>query len=385
MPIYNLYSGAVGITDEVQDFPSLPDAALNLGLYYLVQSASGLWFIANRKPRGIYRSDGTTWIWMGTELAQASGTDLTTGLNTEPKRWSPADVKELAKVCVMELSLGINYEDYLGELNSWDDLPVNAGVIAGQTYKTLNDASGHSAGYYIARADDPPKNIDAWGWEFRNLETPAEWLIGNSDYMSNTQQYTYAPSGVAAIAQAYCAEKNGGKTTKFYCKGANQADGSLPTVGDTRLLCTNREDVTKYVTSQAKVLAKGSWGVKTTNFSASNQSANLDIGNQMYVYIKNKSAWKWDVKIYNVTGSTRNVHVQGEYIMGGLYPLYYRTPRLSAGGSGKIISNWSNSGRASFKLISGPSGNALIPEHEWEVMLYQSGQSTLHCTYKMTY
>jgi len=385
MPIYNLNSGAVGIADEVPAFSDLPDATLSLGKYFLVQSASGMWFTANRKPRGIYKSDGTNWIWMGTELAQASGTDLTTALDTEPKRWSPSNIKELTNACILENSLGINYEDYKGELNSFDDLP-SAGITKGQAYKTLNDVGARSAGYYIARANNPQKNIDMWGWEFRNLETPAEWLLDNGDYMNSTQQYTYTPMGVAAVARAYCAEKDGDKDTKFYCKGANSADGDLPTIGDTKYRVTNRDDVQKYVASQAKVITKGTWTVKYAHFSSPNGSVNVHIGNNMYLHVKNKGSWKWDVRIYNATGSSRNVHVQGEYINGGLYSLYYRTTSLPTGGYGNtIISNWVNGATASFKILTGPSGNALIPEHEWEVILYHSGSSTLRYTYKSVY
>ena len=56
---------------EVVDFPSLPAAAANTGKDYIVQTATGVWPI-NRKPAGLYRSNGSTWSWLGDAPSTAS-------------------------------------------------------------------------------------------------------------------------------------------------------------------------------------------------------------------------------------------------------------------------------------------------------------------------
>jgi len=48
------------INGEVLNYAALPAAASHSGEFYLVQEASGLYLI-NRKPKGLYYSNGTTW------------------------------------------------------------------------------------------------------------------------------------------------------------------------------------------------------------------------------------------------------------------------------------------------------------------------------------
>ena len=50
---------------EVDTFGDLPAAAAaNNGWIYVVKGGSGVWLI-NRKPAGLYISDGVSWTWMG--------------------------------------------------------------------------------------------------------------------------------------------------------------------------------------------------------------------------------------------------------------------------------------------------------------------------------
>lgn len=48
---------------SVTNFAGLPDPTTNLGVIFLVETATGIWLI-NRKPAGLYRSDGVNWLHM---------------------------------------------------------------------------------------------------------------------------------------------------------------------------------------------------------------------------------------------------------------------------------------------------------------------------------
>lgn len=60
----------IGITDEVNTFAELPSAAANSGQYWGVLTTTGI--IGFRKFAGLYRSDGTNWIYLGNPIALAS-------------------------------------------------------------------------------------------------------------------------------------------------------------------------------------------------------------------------------------------------------------------------------------------------------------------------
>ncbi len=59
------WPGGVGESyPEVDTFADLPTAAVYVNEVFLVIESSGIWLI-NRKERGLYRSNGTTWVRLG--------------------------------------------------------------------------------------------------------------------------------------------------------------------------------------------------------------------------------------------------------------------------------------------------------------------------------
>lgn len=64
--------GGGGLTYvEVANYAALPSAAAHTGEDYLVQTSTGLWPF-NAKPAGLWRSNGTTWIWLGDSANEAT-------------------------------------------------------------------------------------------------------------------------------------------------------------------------------------------------------------------------------------------------------------------------------------------------------------------------
>jgi hypothetical protein len=57
----------IGKYAEVDYFANLPPASDYSGQYYVVRSSSGVWFI-NRHEAGIYRSNGSAWIYIGSDV-----------------------------------------------------------------------------------------------------------------------------------------------------------------------------------------------------------------------------------------------------------------------------------------------------------------------------
>jgi len=55
----------------VAAFANLPAAASNNGVIYVVQGATGVWFI-NRHEAGLYRSNGSTWVYLGSDVSTTS-------------------------------------------------------------------------------------------------------------------------------------------------------------------------------------------------------------------------------------------------------------------------------------------------------------------------
>jgi microcystin-dependent protein len=60
----SIYSTTQYLDGESLNYSALPAAAGNSGKYYIVKTGQGLWLI-NRKPAGIYYSDGSSWSYLG--------------------------------------------------------------------------------------------------------------------------------------------------------------------------------------------------------------------------------------------------------------------------------------------------------------------------------
>jgi hypothetical protein len=71
-----LYADVLILYPEVATYADLPAASSHTGEDYIVQTATGVWLV-NRHPAGLYRSNGTTWNWLGD-----SDTDAATVSNT---------------------------------------------------------------------------------------------------------------------------------------------------------------------------------------------------------------------------------------------------------------------------------------------------------------
>jgi hypothetical protein len=70
---YCYIGGGSSVTNyaEVAAFANLPAAASHTGEDYIVQTSSGIWPIS-RNPAGLYRSNGTSWLWLGDVANDAS-------------------------------------------------------------------------------------------------------------------------------------------------------------------------------------------------------------------------------------------------------------------------------------------------------------------------
>lgn len=114
------YVMGLGEYPEVLDFASLPSAAANAGKDYLVQTTTGSWLTLTRKPAGLYRSNGSTWSWLGDAPTTASlitftptgnivATDVQSALaelDTE-KLTSASNLSDLGSAATARTNLGL--------------------------------------------------------------------------------------------------------------------------------------------------------------------------------------------------------------------------------------------------------------------------------------
>ncbi len=165
----------LSMSGDVANFSALPDAAIYSDKYFLVRAAQGIWLTDSRKPKGVYRSDGTNWDWMGTETAQASGTDLTTATGTTPKRWSPFNAATLTKNIIKDTT--DFYHNGSVKLQTTTAGATVAGHLATDTlnvgdWKTLAFAGANSSNWYVLRSPlgfDTILSDSAGGTSFRCL------------------------------------------------------------------------------------------------------------------------------------------------------------------------------------------------------------------------
>lgn len=122
--------GLGGSYPEVLDFASLPAAASFTGKDYIVQTSTGVWLV-NRKPAGLYRSNGSVWSWLGDAPSTASlianvpagnivATDVQAALNE-------LDTKKLANTVVQTKIASYT------EGNTTGDVMILANLAAGFT------------------------------------------------------------------------------------------------------------------------------------------------------------------------------------------------------------------------------------------------------------
>jgi hypothetical protein len=75
---------------EADNFASLPDSTLHLGNVYLVNNPQGVYFV-NRKPAGLYRSNGASWIYESDLTDTYFGDALTWGsITSKPTTFPPS-------------------------------------------------------------------------------------------------------------------------------------------------------------------------------------------------------------------------------------------------------------------------------------------------------
>ena len=94
-------SGIVQVlAGEVANFAALPSAAANSGKNYLVRNSQGVYFV-NRKPAGIYTSDGAVWNYDGDATeAYFQGTLAWVNIASKPSTFNPT----LSKVVALQPS-----------------------------------------------------------------------------------------------------------------------------------------------------------------------------------------------------------------------------------------------------------------------------------------
>jgi hypothetical protein len=56
--------GGGGAYPQVLNFAGLPSAAANTGNIYVVEQTTGNWFTFNRRPKGFYLSNGSSWEYL---------------------------------------------------------------------------------------------------------------------------------------------------------------------------------------------------------------------------------------------------------------------------------------------------------------------------------
>lgn len=89
--VQSAISGVVQVlAGQVANFAALPSAASNSGLNYLVRQSQGVYFV-NRKPGGIYTSDGVNWNLDGDATeAYFQDTLAWTNITSKPSTFAPS-------------------------------------------------------------------------------------------------------------------------------------------------------------------------------------------------------------------------------------------------------------------------------------------------------
>ena len=92
------------LAGEVANFAALPSAASNTGKNYLVRQSQGVYFV-NRKPAGIYTSDGVDWNYDGDATeAYFQDTLAWSNITSKPSTFDPT----LSKIVALQQSCYLN-------------------------------------------------------------------------------------------------------------------------------------------------------------------------------------------------------------------------------------------------------------------------------------
>ena len=82
-----------GSFTRVANYAALPPASSVPDVVYLTEASQGTFLLGTRKKAGLWRSNGSIWTFLGVEIAQASGSDLTSpNGNNDVRRLSPDNV-----------------------------------------------------------------------------------------------------------------------------------------------------------------------------------------------------------------------------------------------------------------------------------------------------
>jgi hypothetical protein len=122
---------------EVATYADLPDPTLNTGPTFLVKQTTGILFV-NRKLAGLYRSDGTAWIYLGDVSTYVDlGTEQTvTGLKHFENIRVPAASDPLSPVNKEQVEQMLMSFEYL--LINWSVAPsLTAEITNGSVYQYI--------------------------------------------------------------------------------------------------------------------------------------------------------------------------------------------------------------------------------------------------------
>jgi hypothetical protein len=137
MPIYGgIVSSGGSSYPRVTNFASLPAAAANTALIYVVENATGIWPL--RRAAGLYLSDGVNWNWLGNALWVASEIGFTPAGSVSSTTVQAA-VEEVSSDIDTHAAAGDPHTQYVLEagLNELVDDRIAALLVAGANV-TLN-------------------------------------------------------------------------------------------------------------------------------------------------------------------------------------------------------------------------------------------------------
>lgn len=147
---------------RVDNFAALPAASSNVEVVYMCNVPQGVYMFGTRKNAGLYKSNGTTWEFMGVDIPQVLQTELDLAVETAPRRMSPADVKSMIE------SHGLGTE---WEADGLDLVPTTTGVSdIGSISKSLEKVYTEAV-HFIP---------DGSGTTVANIDADAAWLDINT-------------------------------------------------------------------------------------------------------------------------------------------------------------------------------------------------------------
>ena len=145
MQIVQTTSSASASYPEVANFAALPSAAGASGLTYLVKAAQGVFFV-NRKPAGLYSSNGSAWTLDGDATeAYFQDTLAWSNITSKPATFPPSahvhDGADITTGTVNTARLGsgtANSTTFLRGDNTWQTPPGGGGATWGAITGTLS-------------------------------------------------------------------------------------------------------------------------------------------------------------------------------------------------------------------------------------------------------